>query len=170
MRGFLASLPAVAQDCAVTALDRAALALLRELARDGRASHVELSQRVGLSPTACARRQRALEEAGLITGYRAVLGEKALGLGATVIVRIALDSQSEEALGAFERAIERCPSVMRCFLMSGTDDYLVMVLARDIEDYEHVHKSQLSRLPHVSRIQSSFALRSVIDRPASPIG
>ena len=149
-------------------LDRASLALLKELAVDGRASHVELSQRVGLSPTVCARRQRALEEAGLITGYRAVFGEKALGLGATVVVRIALDSQSEEALGAFERAIEDCPSVVRCILMSGSDDYLVTVLARDIEDFEHIHKSQLSRLPHVSRMQSSFALRSVIDRPALP--
>ena len=84
------------------------------------------------------------------------------------MVRIALDSQSEDALGAFERAIERCPSVVRCFLMSGTDDYLVTVLARDIEDYERIHKSQLSRLPRVSRIQSSFAMRSIIERSALP--
>lgn len=149
-------------------LDRADIALLQALSKDGRASHVELSQRVGLSPTACARRQRMLEDAGLISGYRAVLDEKALGLGATIVVRITLDSQREDALAAFERAIDRCPSVVRCFLMSGTDDYLVTVLARDIEDYEHIHKSQLSRLPHVSRIQSSFALRTVIDRSATP--
>lgn len=149
-------------------LDRASLALLKALVADGRASHVDLAERVGLSPSACARRQKALEQAGIITGYQAVLGHKALGLGVTVIVRIALDSQSEEALGTFEQAIARCPSVVRCFLMSGADDYLVLVAARDIEDYERVHKTELSRLPHVSRITSSFALRQVIDRPALP--
>ncbi len=150
-------------------LDRFSVALLKELVKDGRASHVELSQKIGLSPTACARRQKALEQDGVITGYQAVLGPKALGLGVNVIVRITLDSQSEDVLRRFEQAIERCPSVVRCFLMSGPDDYLVTVTARDIEDYEHIHKSQLSRLPHVFRIQSSFALRQVIDRPALPV-
>ena len=150
-------------------LDRFSVAILKELVKDGRASHVELSQKIGLSPTACARRQKALEQDGVITGYQAILGDKALGLGVHVIVRITLDSQSEDVLRSFEQAIERCPSVVRCFLMSGPDDYLVTVAARDIEDYEHIHKSQLSRLPHVFRIQSSFALRQVIDRPALPV-
>jgi DNA-binding Lrp family transcriptional regulator len=150
-------------------LDRLDLKLIDALADAGRASHVELAERIGLSPTAVARRQRLLEESGVIAGYRAVLGLKALGMTATVIVRITLDSQSEEALSAFEAAIVTCPSVTRCFLMAGGDDYLVIVAARDIEDYEHIHKSQLSRLPHVARIQSSFALRDVVDRSV-PVG
>lgn len=156
------------RESTVPDLDRLSLAVLHELVRDARVSQVELSQRVGLSPTACARRQKALEDAGIIEGYQAVLGLTALGLGVTVLVRITLNSQNEEALRAFETAIGHCPSVVRCFLMSGSDDYVVTVVARDIEDYEAIHKSQLSRLPHASRIQSSFALRKVIDRAILP--
>ena len=149
-------------------LDRIDRAMLRELAGNGRLSHAELSQRVGLSPTACARRQKALEESGVIAGYQAVLGLDRLGLSATVIVRITLDSQSEEALDAFEKAIIQCPSVVRCFLMSGDDDYIVAVNARSIEDFERVHRTELARLPRIARIQSSFALREVINRAVPP--
>jgi DNA-binding Lrp family transcriptional regulator len=149
-------------------LDRSDIALLREVTSNARSSHVELAERVGLSSTACARRLAALEQDGLIEGYQAVLGLKALGLGTTVMVRITLDSQSEDALDTFERAIIKCPSVVRCLLMSGSDDYLVTVIARDIEDFEHIHKSQLSRLPRVSRIQSSFAIRDVVNRSFPP--
>lgn len=169
MRSFRAQICKFKIETSMSELDRFSVALLKELVKDGRASHVELSQKVGLSPTACARRQKSLEQDGVITGYQAVLSDKALGLGVHVIVRITLDSQSEDVLRSFEQAVERCPSVVRCFLMSGPDDYLVTVAARDIEDYEHIHKSQLSRLPHVFRIQSSFALRQVIDRPALPV-
>jgi DNA-binding Lrp family transcriptional regulator len=98
-----------------------------------------------------------------------LVGLKALGLATTVIVRITLKSQSEDSLQAFETAMGACPSVSRCFLMSGSDDYLIMVIARDIQDYEQIHKTQLSRLPHVARIQSSFALREVINRSYPPI-
>lgn len=149
-------------------LDRIDRAILRELAANGRLSHAELSQRVGLSPTACARRQKALEDARVIAGYQAVLGLDRLGLSATVIVRITLDSQSEEALDAFERAIVQCPSVVRCFLMSGDDDYIVAVNARSIEDFERIHRTELARLPRIARIQSSFALREVINRAVPP--
>jgi DNA-binding Lrp family transcriptional regulator len=153
---------------AAVVLDRLDYAILAELSRDGRLSHAELSARIGLSSTACARRQRALEQAGIITGYHAVLGLDHLGFGATVIVRIALDSQSEEALDAFEKAVAQCPSVVRCFLMSGSDDYILAVAAGSIEDFERIHRNELARLPRVARIQSSFALREVINRPAPP--
>ncbi len=149
-------------------LDRIDLAILSELAANARLSHVEVSERVGLSTTACARRLKTLEDAGVITGYRTALDLKRLGAGTTVIVRIALESQSEEALAAFEKAIATCPSVLRCFLMSGSDDYLVTVTVRDIEDFERVHKTQLSTLPQVARIQSSFALREIVNRPVPP--
>jgi Lrp/AsnC family leucine-responsive transcriptional regulator len=149
-------------------LDRADISLLREVTSNARYSHVELAERIGLSSTACARRLTALEQDGLIEGYQAILGMKALGLGTTVIVRITLDSQSEEALDAFERAVVECPSVVRCLLMSGSDDYLLTVLVSGIEDFERIHKTQLSRLPRVARIQSSFAIRNVVNRSFPP--
>jgi Lrp/AsnC family transcriptional regulator, leucine-responsive regulatory protein len=149
-------------------LDRIDFALMSELVSKARASHVELSERIGLSSTACARRQKALEEDGFIQGYQAVLDLKRLGLSTTVLVRISLESQSEEALDAFEKAVVTCPSVVRCFLMSGSDDYMVTVLAKDLEDFETIHRTQLSRLPRVARIQSSFALREIINRVVPP--
>jgi Lrp/AsnC family transcriptional regulator, leucine-responsive regulatory protein len=147
-----------------TELDRIDRAILRELCEDGRISHAELSERVGLSSTACARRIAALEQTGFLRGYQAVVDLGRLGLSTTVIVRVALDSQSEEALDAFENAVAGSPSVLRCFLMSGSDDYLLTVLARDLEDFERIHRTELSRLPHIARIQSSFALREVVNR------
>ena len=149
-------------------LDRIDRKILAQLAEHGRLTHAELSARVGLSPTACARRQKALEDAGVITGYQAVLGLDRLGFSTTVIVHITLDSQSEEALDGFEKAVVQCPSVVRCFLMSGSEDYIVAVNARSIEDFEQIHRTQLSRLPRVARIQSSFAMREVINRAVPP--
>ncbi len=149
-------------------LDRIDRAILAELARNGRVSHAELSTRVGLSPTACARRQKALEDAGIITGYQAVLGLGRLGYGTTVIVRITLDSQAEEALDVFEKAIVACPSVARCFLMSGSDDYIIAVNVRSIADFERIHRTELACLPHVARVLSAFALREVINRAVPP--
>ena len=148
-------------------LDRLDRTILSELLKDARVSHVELAERIGSSPTSCARRIRALEESGIVSGHHAVLDTRRLGLSVTVIVRITLASQAEDTLDAFEHAVVGCPCVVRCFLMSGSDDYLVTVLARDIEDFEDIHRRQLSRLPGVARIQSSFAIREVINRPVS---
>jgi DNA-binding Lrp family transcriptional regulator len=150
-------------------IDRIDTILLGELAANGRASQADLADRVGLSSTAVARRQRALEVNGFIRGYQAMLDLKRFGLGTTVLVRITLESQSGEALKAFEVGVVSCPSVVRCFLMSGSDDYIVIVLARDIEDFERIHRTELSRLPRVARIESSFALREVVDRAVPPV-
>ena len=144
------------------ALDRAILGALLE---DGRLSQVELAERIPLSATAIARRMRALEERGVIQGYQARISRQALGLSMTVIVQISLKSQNEDLLKAFEEAIASAPSVVTCHLMSGEDDYLVTVLARDLADFERIHKEQLSRLPGVVRLKSSFALREVANRP-----
>ena len=149
-------------------LDKIDATILSELTENARVSQVELAARVGLSATAVARRQRALEEAGLIRGYQAVLDLGRFGLGTTVVVRITLESQSDEALKAFEAGVLDCPSVVRCFLMSGSDDYVVIVLARDIEDFERIHRTELSRLPRVARLESSFALREVVTRAVPP--
>jgi Lrp/AsnC family transcriptional regulator, leucine-responsive regulatory protein len=157
----------MAQDSDDLELDRFDRAILSVLVGDARTSIVDLAPRVGLSSTACARRLKALEERGIISGYHAAIDHKRLGYNVTVVVTITLDSQREEAFDAFERAVALCPSVIRCHLMSGADDYWLLVLARDIADFEHIHKTQLSRLPRVARIQSSFAIRDIVDR-ASP--
>jgi DNA-binding Lrp family transcriptional regulator len=143
------------------ALDKA---ILTALLADGRKSQVELSERVPLSPTAIARRIRALEDAGIIEGYQARISRQALGLQMLVVVQIGLKNQSEDLLAAFEAAAAKAPSVVSCYLMSGEDDYIITVLARDLEDFERIHKEQLSRLPGVARLRSSFVLREVASR------
>ncbi len=139
-------------------LDRAILAALVD---NGRASQVELAERLPLSATAIARRIKALEDAGIIEGYQARLSRQALGLTMTVIVHLGLKSQNEELLADFEAAVQRAPSIVSCHLMSGEDDYVLTVLARDLGDFERIHKEELSRLPGVARLKSSFALREV---------
>jgi Lrp/AsnC family transcriptional regulator, leucine-responsive regulatory protein len=147
-------------------IDRTDLRILHELSRDARQSLVDLAERIGLSTTAIARRQKSLEDAGVIQSYHLGLDLRQLGYSLTVLVRITLDSQSDEALRSFESGVSECPAVTRCFLMSGTDDYLALVVAKDIDDFERIHRTELSRLPRVSRIQSSFAIRDVVQRPA----
>jgi Lrp/AsnC family leucine-responsive transcriptional regulator len=143
------------------ALDRA---ILGALLADGRQSQVELSEIIPLSATAIARRIRALEDKGVIQGYQARVSRQALGLSMTVIVHVGLESQNDDLLKAFEEAVAKAPSVVSCHLMSGEDDYLVTVMARDLADFERIHKEQLSRLPGVARLKSSFVLRDVADR------
>ena len=142
------------KEISLDALDRAILGALLE---DGRQSQVELAERIPLSATAIARRIRALEERGVIQGYQAKISRQALGLSITVIVQIGLKSQNEDLLKDFEEAVASAPSVVSCHLMSGEDDYLVTVMARDLADFERIHKEQLSRLPGVARLKSSFA-------------
>ena len=144
-------------------LDRS---ILRTLVRNGRISSLDLAAEVGLSATACARRVQQLEAKRYVAGYRAVIGLEELGYGATIIVSITLDRQTEDVLETFERAIIACSSVLWCFLLAGTSDYIACVSARDIKDYERIHKEQLSRLPGVASLQSTFALRQVVSRSA----
>lgn len=147
---------------AIDSLDKAILAALVE---DGRQSQVNLAERIPLSATAIARRIKAMEESGIIEGYQVKISRKQLGLHMTVFVQIELKSQNEELLEAFEKAASAASSVVSCHLMSGEDDYLLTVLARDLADFERIHKEQLSRLPGVTRLKSSFALREVASRP-----
>lgn len=144
------------------AIDRA---ILTALQADGRMSNAALAERVGLSPSACSRRLDALESAGAIRGYHARLSNAALGHQMTAIVHISLSGQFQTTLREFEDAVKRCPNVLVCYLMSGEYDYILRVAAKDLADYERIHRDWLSALPHVVRINSSFALREVIDRP-----
>jgi DNA-binding Lrp family transcriptional regulator len=141
--------------------------ILSEVVQDARVSLLAMAERVGLSPTACTRRLHALEKRGVIKGYTAEIDASELGYMMTVHVHITLEKQSEDALSAFEREIAKCPDVVSCYLMSGNDDYLVHVQARDMEDYERIHKQHLSRMPGVARLHSSFAMRSVVKRGVS---
>lgn len=146
-------------------LDALDKAILTALLADGRQSQVELAERVPLSATAIARRIRTLEERGVISGYQAQISRTALGLTMMAIVQISLKSQSEELLAAFEKAASAAPSIISCHMMSGEDDYIITVLAHDLADFERIHKEQLSRLPGVARLRSSFVLREVVSRP-----
>lgn len=146
-------------------LDTLDMAILGALSENGRLSQVDLAERIPLSPTAIARRIKVLEEKGVIEGYQARISRSALGLDMTVLVQISLQSQSEVLLAEFEKAIAAAPSVVSCYLMSGEDDYVLTVLARDLTDYERIHRQELSRLPGVTRLRSSFALREVKSRP-----
>lgn len=145
-------------------LDALDKAILDALVADGRLTQVELAERVPLSPTAIARRIRALEEQGVIAGYQANVSRAALGLTMTVIVQISLKEQTEKLFAEFETAVAKAPSVVSCHMMTGEDDYVLIVLARDLADFERVHKQELSRLPGIARLHSSFALRSVVSR------
>jgi DNA-binding Lrp family transcriptional regulator len=144
------------------ALDEIDLAMLRELRLDARMSNAALAAAVALSPSACLRRLRLLESRGVIRGYTTVLDEPAEAGGVTVMVQITLDRQTDQHLNRFEAAVRRCPEVRACYLMTGIADYQLRVEARDAADYERIHKEQLSRMPGVARIQSSFAIRAVI--------
>jgi len=146
-------------------LDAIDIAIARTLQQDGRISNTNLADKVGLSPSACSRRLDILEKSGVIRGYYARISNNALNHGMTVIVQISLSGQFGKTLSEFEAAVRRCPNVLVCYLMSGEYDYVLRVAARDLPDYERIHKEWLSALPHVVKINSSFALREVVDRP-----
>ena len=148
------------------ALDRIDVAILEALQKDGRISNAALAEKVGLSQSACSRRLDNLEKSGVIRGYHAQLSNAALGHRMTAIVHISLSGQFEKTLTDFEAAVKRCPNVLSCHLMSGEYDYILRIAARDLEDYERIHKEWLTAMPHVTKINSSFALREVVDRTA----
>lgn len=142
-------------------LDPTDTRILKHLQKDGRISNQDLADKVNLSPSACLRRVRRLEQDGIIDGYAALLNPTAVGRASNIFIEITLSSQSEAALEAFETAIAKVPDVMECYLMAGEADYLVRVAVPSAEDYERIHKAYLSRLPGVARIRSIFAMRAV---------
>ncbi len=146
-------------------LDQIDLAILKVLQENGRISNADLADRVGLSPSACSRRLDILEKTGVISGYHARVSHKALDYKMMVIVHISLSGQFAKTLAEFEAAVKRVPNVLVCYLMSGEYDYILRVACKDLEDYERIHRDWLSALPNVVKINSSFALREIIDRP-----
>lgn len=135
--------------------------LLRELQTNSRRSVQVLGDMVGLSASACHRRIRALEDAGLISGYCARLDAVRLGYTMQFFIEVGLTSQSEAALEAFETAVGDIPEVLECHLMAGQSDYILRVVCRDHEDFERLHRRLSARLPGVARIHSNLSIRTV---------
>jgi Lrp/AsnC family leucine-responsive transcriptional regulator len=150
-------------------LDRVDRRILSVLAEDGRTTCSELAQKVGLSNTPVLRRVRLLEQRGLIAGYAARLDETKLGYSVSVFVSVVLNSQSHEALASFEERVSEMPEVMSCFVMSGSTDYLLRVVVPDLETFRVFVTERLAAAPGLSRLNSSFVLKTVLQRNAPPL-
>jgi Lrp/AsnC family leucine-responsive transcriptional regulator len=146
-----------------SALDDLDASILRYLEGHGRATNFEVGEAVGLSASAASRRILALEGNGAIRGYRALVDDRLLGKQMTVYIRVTLERQSASVLSAFETAVRRCRGIVSCHLMAGQYDYMLVARVAGIDDYGRLHQNELSRLPGVTRIETSFALRDVLD-------
>lgn len=144
--------------------------LLAALQRDGRQTVTELAADIGLSPTPCARRLARLEAQGIIEGYSARIDQARIGLPISVFIWVELDSQSKDAIDAFERAVRGFDRVMECHLMTGTRDILMRVVAADLADFDRFLEEKLMRVPGIRSTRSSFALRTMVRRQVLPVG
>lgn len=144
-----------------TTADLFDIQILRELCSDGRISVQDLSDRIGLSTTPTSRRIRRLEDMGVITGYASLIDEDALGFRVSVFVSVQLDKQVDDALDAFEAAIQNFPEVVDCWLMTGNRDYLMRIATTDLKEFEQFLVGRLTKVPGVASIESSIPLRRV---------
>lgn len=143
----------------MASLDETDRRILKALAANGRLSNTDLAREVGLSPSPCWQRVRRLEEAGVISGYAAILDHEALGVGETVLVEVMLDHHDTAALEGFARAIVAMPEVLEVYLMAGEFDYLIKVAAGGTRDVEAFLREKLFRIPGLRHSRSSFSLR-----------
>ncbi len=143
--------------------------LLSALQRDGRQTVTDLAAAVGLSPTPCARRLARLEAEGVIEGYSARVDQARIGFPVSVFIQVELESQSKDAIDAFERAVRRFERVMECHLMTGTRDILMRVVAADLTDFDRFLEDKLMRVPGIRSMRSSFALRTMVRRQVLPV-
>lgn len=150
-------------------LDAVDLRILAELQQDCSLTNVELARRVHLSPSPCLTRVKALETAGVIQRYVALTNAAAVGLGLNVFISISLKEQSRESLAEFERRIAEHDEVMECYLMTGDSDYLLRVVVSDMQSLERFIVDYLAKIPGVSNIRSSFALKQVKYKTALPL-
>jgi len=152
-------------------LDRYDRQILDLLQQDGRISNQDLAERIGLSPSPCLRRVRALEDAGLIAGYRAVLDAKKLGLTLLALIGISMDQHTPERFANFEEAVAAIPEVLECLLITGQQsDYQLKVVIRDMDAYQDLLLNRITRIAGVTGVHTSFVLRRVVDRNALPVG
>jgi Lrp/AsnC family transcriptional regulator, leucine-responsive regulatory protein len=151
-------------------LDRYDLQILEILQQDGRISNQDLADRISLTPSPCLRRLHALEESGLITGYRAMLDAKKLGLSLMALILISMDQHTPERLGNFEARILEIPDVLECLLITGQDaDYQLKVVVKDMDAYQELLLNRITRIEGVTGVHTSFVLRRVVDKTALPL-
>ncbi|MBH5384691.1 Lrp/AsnC family transcriptional regulator [Bradyrhizobium diversitatis] len=152
-----------------TSLDRIDIKILNELQQNASLTNVELASRVNLSPSPCLARVRTLEKLGVIDRRIALLDPAVLGIGVTAFIQIKLEKQVQTSLESFTRSIDRLAQVMECYLMTGESDYILRVMAADIEDLEDLIVNKLSRIPGVSSIRSNLALKRISYKTVLPI-
>jgi Lrp/AsnC family leucine-responsive transcriptional regulator len=143
--------------------------LLSALQRDGRQTVTDLAAAIGLSPTPCARRLARLEAEGVIEGYSARVDQARIGFPVSVFIQVELESQSKDAIDAFESAVRGFERVMECHLMTGTRDILMRVVAADLTDFDRFLEDKLMRVPGIRSMRSSFALRTMVRRQVLPV-
>lgn len=151
-------------------LDRYDLHILQVLQEDGRITNQELANRIKLSASPCFRRVRALEECGLITGYRAYLDAKKLGLSLMALIHISMDQHTPERFANFEKNIAQIPEILECLLITGQDaDYQLKVVVQDMDAYQDLLLNRITRITGVTGVRSSFVLRKVVDKTMLPL-
>lgn len=151
-------------------MDRYDRLILEVLQTEGRLSNQELADRIGLSPSPCLRRVRALEEAGLITGYRALVDAKKLGLSLMALLHISMDKHTPERFANFEKKVAAQPEVLECLLITGQEaDYQLKVVIRDMDAYQELLLNRITRIEGVTGVHTSFVLRRVVDKTAVPV-
>jgi len=147
--------------------DRQILAILQE---NGRISNQDLADRIGLSPSPCLRRVRTLEEAGVVTAYRALVNAKALGYSLMALIYISMDKHTPERFENFEKQILQIPEVLECLLVTGQDaDYQIKVIVKDMDAFQELLLNRITRIQGVTGVHSSFVLRKVVDKAAVPL-
>ncbi|HWK43866.1 MAG TPA: Lrp/AsnC family transcriptional regulator [Stellaceae bacterium] len=150
-------------------LDKIDRRILRDLQSDGRMTNVELAKRAGISAPPCLRRVRALEEAGYIKGYRAIVDAEALGFGVTVFAQVGLSSQAEVDLKAFEDLVATWPQVREANMLAGETDFLLKIVAEDWDSYHRFLTTRLTTAPNVSHVKSALAIRTSKSEGGVPI-
>lgn len=150
--------------------DKIDRAIVSRLQRDGRIANVDLADAVGLSPSACLRRVKALEASGIIEGYHAAVSRTRAGLGLTVFIGLKVEGHSEETSSGIEQALLAIPAVVACYLVSGSDDFLVEAAVPDLASYEQLLLGRILAIPSVVEARSTFAIRAVLSRGPLPLG
>ena len=151
-------------------IDRFDRQILQSLQDDGRISNQDLADRIGLSASPCLRRVRALEEAKIITGYRALLNAKALGYTLMALIYISMDKHTPERFEHFEKEISEISEILECLLVTGQDaDYQLKVVVRDMDSFQELLLNRITRIQGVTGVHSSFVLRRVVDKTALPV-
>jgi len=149
--------------------DRIDRAIVARLQQDGRIANVDLAEAVSLSPSACLRRVKALEASGIIAGYRAEVDRAKARLGLTAFVGLRVEGHSRQTSAQTERALTAIPAVVACYIVSGTDDFLVEVAVPDLPGYEQVLLDQILAVPAVAEARTTFAIRTVLSRGPVPL-